>query len=199
MFKLLTEFSNLLFPPRLNEKTLKEENLNEINKYYTPSTKDDFIYLSTYTNPVIKAAILENKFHNNKTASKLLGEILLKWLEKQSKQIVFVPIPLGGKRQRERGYNQVENILASEKIAYVKLLKRTRNTPPQSSLKKQERLKNINKAFSFNDIKQNYDLNICVVILDDVVTTGTTLTEAKQVLKNNLPKNVEIKCLAIAH
>lgn len=101
---------------------------------------------------------------------------------------VLVPIPLTKKRLRQRGYNQSE--LLAKKVGtlfgcpVVELLERTKETKPQYGLKREERMENMKRAFQFNakSKKQNAKVGILV---DDVVTTGSTLREAANVLKRN--------------
>lgn len=100
--------------------------------------------------------------------------------------ITFVPmhpIPL-----KKRGYNQSE-LLANELsklmgIPCVSTLTKIKNTKPQHSLTAKKRRKNLKGAFRIVD-KKNVS-GRCVLIIDDVVTTGTTLGEcAKTIQKGN--------------
>lgn len=116
------------------------------------------------------------------------------------KNIILVPIPLHKQRENWRGFNQSE--LIGEKIAKVMnwkyvpdLLIRTKKTDPQVGLKGSVRRSNLSGVFSVNP---DYVLSTLysVLLFDDVYTTGSTITEAKKVLKEAGFKN--IKSLTIA-
>jgi len=113
--------------------------------------------------------------------------------DKKVKKWVLVPIPLFLSRFRKRGYNQSE-ILAKElgkkfNLEILNLLKRVKETKTQFGLKLPERKKNIKGAFSFNknekyQMYQKYQMkDTGVFLIDDIVTTGSTLMEAAKVLK----------------
>ncbi|MCL5019816.1 MAG: ComF family protein [Patescibacteria group bacterium] len=105
---------------------------------------------------------------------------------------VFVPIPLFSSKLRKRGYNQAE-ILAKElsrkfNFKTINILKRVRDTKTQVGLSNIDRKLNIKNAFILNSefIIQNSELkNVNIFLVDDVVTTGSTLSEAASVLKRS--------------
>ena len=103
----------------------------------------------------------------------------------------IAPIPLHRNRLRKRGYNHSE-ILAkglSEKLGLktLNLLERVRETKSQFGLKLDQRKKNIKGAFILNT---KYLLPDTVFLVDDILTTGSTLFEASYVLKKNGVKKV---------
>ena len=114
---------------------------------------------------------------------------------------LLVPIPLHAARFRERGYNQsqllCENIGKEFNIrqSYGNLL-RKRATRNQALLGKKERWTNIQGAFTINNPSPFCDKS--VLIVDDLCTTGTTVSEAARVLKESGAKNVDALTLAIA-
>lgn len=95
---------------------------------------------------------------------------------------VLVPIPLGSRRLRRRGYNQSERIaaalgaVAGAQVA-PDLLRRARETPSQTSLTPEERAANVAGAFSAAGPVRGR----CVLV-DDVFTTGATLLAAAETL-----------------
>lgn len=203
MQHLLTELINLIFPPRPTQKILQEAKKQLKQAPYLVGTHNSCIYLSSYQNPLIQAATVENKFNNNKFASKILSNLLLQWANKQTLSTLYIPIPLGPNRLRTRGYNQVENILKKiqNKIEIeTKLLIRKKDTEPQTNLNKEERLKNIKNAFIYNESNNlDYSKFSQVVIIDDVLTTGATLNEARASLAPHIPPHIKLVCLAISH
>ena len=116
---------------------------------------------------------------------------------KSSKNWIFVPIPLYSSKFRNRGYNQSE-ILSKELAKRLNFrssnfLKRVKKTQTQVGLKLEQRKKNIKNAFAFNYelITNNYELkNAHIFLVDDIVTTGSTLLEAANILKRNGAKKV---------
>jgi ComF family protein len=100
-------------------------------------------------------------------------------------EIVF-PVPLHVKRLRERGFNQ-SGLLAKEfarsldlSVSFDTLVRKNR-TAPQTRLNREQRLTNVKDAFEVPEKKDIRGRRI--LILDDVYTTGTTLSECARVLK----------------
>jgi ComF family protein len=98
---------------------------------------------------------------------------------------VMVPVPLHPARQRERGFNQAillaQLLTAQTSIPCRPLLKRIRYTTTQTTLDRSERMENLHNAFR---LRQNVDVRgLRVLLIDDVLTTGSTLSECARVLK----------------
>ena len=97
---------------------------------------------------------------------------------------LVIPLPLAPRRLAERGFNQ--SSLVAERVASTLGIRfeargmlRVRETPPQSGLSRQARLKNVRGAF---DCSKRLD-GMRVAVIDDVMTTGATLSEAAKALK----------------
>jgi len=105
---------------------------------------------------------------------------------------VLIPVPLHKTRVRERGYNQsallCQAIAAATGIPfYGEILKRTRYTRSQTKLTAAERVKNVENAFQVCDPEKVR--NRLVVLVDDVITTGSTMNAcAKELMKNGAKK-----------
>jgi competence protein ComFC len=98
---------------------------------------------------------------------------------------IIVPVPLHPTRQRERGFNQASLLaeLASAQVSVPckPLLKRTRYTTTQTALDRAERMENLHNAFR---LRKNADVRgLRVLLIDDVLTTGSTLSECARVVK----------------
>ncbi|MCK5180025.1 MAG: ComF family protein [Candidatus Omnitrophica bacterium] len=112
----------------------------------------------------------------------------------------IVPIPLFPSRLRERGYNQ-SRLLAEEIGQRYKIdlslnnLVRARETKHQARLSEKERWTNICGAFRIKDSAKFSGKNI--LIIDDLLTTGATASEAAHTLKDAGAKTVGILTLAI--
>ena len=98
---------------------------------------------------------------------------------------IIIPVPLHPTRQRERGFNQAsllaELLSAEISIQSKSALERIRYTPTQTALDRAERMENLHKAFR---LRKNADVRrLRVLLIDDVLTTGSTLSECSRVLK----------------
>lgn len=107
-------------------------------------------------------------------------------------------MPLHFVRQWKRGYNQ--SFLISRALQQIyggsltPVLKRKINTPSQTSLTQQERKLNVRDAFMLK--AKTLDLDKTYVLVDDVFTTGATLSECASVLYQHGVKDIRIFTLA---
>ena len=99
---------------------------------------------------------------------------------------VIVPVPLHPARKRERGFNQAtllaELLSAQIFIQCRPLLERVRYTTTQTALDRAERMENLHNAFRLRKNMNVQDLR--VLLIDDVMTTGSTLSECARILKS---------------
>ncbi|HEY2572497.1 MAG TPA: phosphoribosyltransferase family protein, partial [Verrucomicrobiaceae bacterium] len=101
---------------------------------------------------------------------------------------VLAPVPLHHARERERQYNQAWELCrefsAVSGIAAVKVLRRLRPTTSQASLTRHQRIENLRGAFALDRsvLKQGTLRNRSVLLVDDVLTTGSTASECARVL-----------------
>ena len=98
---------------------------------------------------------------------------------------LLVPVPLHPARERERGFNQaalLAELLAEKTALPVRpLLERIRYTTTQTAYDRSERMENLRDAFR---LRKNRDVRgLRVLLIDDVLTTGSTLSECARVLK----------------
>ncbi len=98
----------------------------------------------------------------------------------------LVPVPLHRARLKKRGFNQ-SSLLAHQLspligVPTLELLRRTRNTPPQVTLKGKERADNVKGAFVASQNAGEWQ-GARVLLIDDVYTTGATLGEAAKTLR----------------
>lgn len=97
----------------------------------------------------------------------------------------LVPVPLHPARRRERGFNQAdllaELLSRQTAIPLQRVLQRIRYTKTQTAFDRAERMENLRNAFRLrkNAAVQGYR----VLLIDDVLTTGSTLSECARVLK----------------
>ena len=100
----------------------------------------------------------------------------------------IVPIPLHKLKERERGYNQSEYICrgisaAIHKPVAAKLVKRSKYTVSQTHLNADERKKNVGDAFDIQPQHLEAMKNKCFLVVDDVITTGSTIQSIAKLLK----------------
>ena len=99
----------------------------------------------------------------------------------------IVPVPLHPARERERGFNQAELLARAlsqhRGIPLRPVLQRIRYTTTQTQFDREERMANLAGAFR---LRRDADVRDCrVLLVDDVLTTGSTLSECAAVLKRS--------------
>jgi len=204
---------------RLDSARQDKIEINNVSSAYL----DKIIFATSYANPLVRELIKNYKYHFAQKLSEPLSQLLIRVLRQNfqflisnfksnpNSKFLIIPIPLHKYRLRHRGFNQAE--LLAEKIAEhfnlqinTNILKRVVYTEPQANLKDngKKRLNNIQNAFAINlenrdSIKELVPSVIegkIVILVDDVITTGGTLTEAAKVLRAYRPK--EIWALTVA-
>ena len=167
--------------------------------------------------PLIYEKILARVIHCYKYKSKIqlarpLGNLLWSAFEHfwdPDSIDIILPVPLHGKRLRQRGFNQAYLLLhAWQTIAdWVRLdsgpipierdiLIRTVPTPSQTGLGRQDRAVNIRNAFELTDKKRIIGKR--VLLVDDIYTTGATVNECARLLTARGAEYVDVLCLARA-
>lgn len=151
----------------------------------------------------LQAHLHKLKFENRRTIARPLGSLLGRLLARRriSPRAVVVPIPLHGKRLRERGYNQAA--LLAEAVANVldrpyldSVLVRRKETLAQARLTLQERQRNVQGAFLCVEPARVAKRE--VIVIDDVFTTGSTCTAAAMALLRAGAASVAVACVAVA-
>lgn len=155
-----------------------------------------------YTHP-INGWIHQFKFHQNFTQGRLFSEQMIHaikttWYDEKPLPTLLIPVPLANSRLRNRGFNQA--IELAKPIAKhfsgisleTKLCQRVIKTKPQSSLHSNERQKNIKNAFSVTGSLRDAH----IAIIDDVVTTGGTVSELSLACKKKGARQIDIWCIA---
>lgn len=154
--------------------------------------------------PPIQSAIHHLKYQNLKALAKPIGSFMAERLKKLLLPIdntVLIPVPLHKTRIRERGYNQSAllcQVIASKTDYFYssRVLKRVRYTRSQTKLNTVDRAKNVKNAFKV--ISSNEINNKIAVLIDDVITTGSTMNECARVLMDNGAKCVYLFSMAKA-
>ncbi|WP_336245245.1 ComF family protein [Enterovibrio paralichthyis] len=108
---------------------------------------------------------------------------------------VLLPVPMHWQRHWRRGFNH-SNVLARHLARQLQVqyepnvLKRDRATRQQQGLNRQSRLSNLNNAFSIKGVMPEH-----VALVDDIVTTGTTLNQLCRLLRGHGVKHIDVYCV----
>ncbi len=111
------------------------------------------------------------------------------------------PIPLHRKRLFSRRYNQAALLASSlgEKInlpAYLDIIRRSKNVTAQTKLSRNKRLENLKNVFYINKPYLEFIKNKNILLVDDVMTTGTTVNECSKLLIKHNAKKIYVITIA---
>lgn len=163
-----------------------------------PPLFNKIIAATRYKFPVDKA-VSELKFNKQLHYARSLSHVLerrirLSYDDSPLPQ-ALVAIPLHPKRLSERGFNQSDiisrHLSSSLGIQVSNALTRVKDTPHQIGLSEKQRRKNLKNAFY---LRQSLPPHIALI--DDVVTTGSTVSEAAKLCLNHGVKQVDVWCLS---
>ena len=139
--------------------------------------------------------------HGRVLTDLLLAEIRRNYPPSQLPQLLL-PIPLHYSRLRERGYNQA--LLMARQLGKAlqipmahNVLERTLNTAAQQGLSATERKRNLRRAFVVKTPNQLEGMT-SIALIDDVVTTMSTVTELARLIKRKVPTDLAIHVWCIA-
>ncbi len=109
---------------------------------------------------------------------------------------VIVPIPLHWTRYASRGFNQAEEIARviqkKKNVPLRSLLKRVKKTAFQFELVSSMRGTNVKNAFVLNCIDKKHYKDKHILLVDDLMTTGSTIREAAKELLKLQPKQITV-------
>ena len=165
-----------------------------------------------YRDPLVKKAIWDLKYHKRSSVGHLLGKLMYEnqieevadiRIYTSGRSICVIPVPLSKSRLKFRGYNQA-NMLARGfcdcgedglfEIITDAITKK--DSPPQARINnRKRRLNNVKDCFEV--VKKDAIKGRTIIVIDDVTTTGGTMTEIIKVLKKSGAKRVV--GMALAH
>lgn len=159
---------------------------------------DGIVWAFSFRAPVIRGVIHDIKYKRRQDEVELLAPYLEKVISRTPlpHDSITVPIPLHPRREKQRGYNQAERIATHiGRAPHTTVLSRIKDTEPQARARsKEERFSHIQGAFA---IINNENLsNKSFLLIDDVATTGATITEAARTLKQHGAEKVYAAVLA---
>lgn len=147
----------------------------------------------------ISNLVAQFKFQGTISHARLLGRLMASSLKSSMPDLpeFIIPVPLHTRRISQRGFNQ-----SLELARYLsrclgvalddKMVGRARHTPPQTGLSERDRRRNVRGVFYVRKDLQGQH----VAIVDDVVTTGSTVSELARTLKRAGAKRVDVWALA---
>ncbi|MEI6228507.1 MAG: hypothetical protein WCP11_00545 [Candidatus Saccharibacteria bacterium] len=145
---------------------------------------------------VLQRLIGDYKFQRMKSAYKILGDLLLAVLPDMPENVIIVPVPTAASHIRERGYDHM--LLIARYVARCRglhcqrLLRRVTDTKQRQAGARQRQAQ-ASQAFMVDGA---IDSGKIYLLLDDVVTTGATITYASRSLVRAGAKNVWVAVIA---
>lgn len=212
---MLRKILKLLFPPKcvLCRKMLATDETDFCHacRKNAPEFKKSnlrFSFVAGWTSVwyyknMVPSSIRRYKFSGRRSYAATYGRALAMKLQKEGLTDfdVLTYVPTAFLRRMHRGYDQVEllcNAVGEELgVSAVKCLYKVRNTPPQSGIKDVSRRRaNVLGAYRFCDGENVRGKR--VLLLDDVITTGATMSECSRVLLTAGAKEVFCACVAVS-
>lgn len=209
---LIASVLQWIFPPRRTEKLVSLVETTDILSLPRASDVDEHTCaLFSYKDPRVSALIWEIKYHKNMRAVEAIAPLLAdQILEEYAERSLFenwqscllVPIPSSKNKIKKRGYSHTELIAQTvskklpKSIVYSPgVLKKVTETLEQNKLPNRAlRLKNLVNS---QEVVSSLLQGASVILLDDVTTTGATLSESRRALTAAGVKN--IIAFTIAH
>jgi ComF family protein len=152
----------------------------------------------------LRQVIQKFKYGRKVALGKPLGRLMARGCEEfllTCKAEIIIPVPLHPRRLRWRGFNQ--SVLLARQIGRAYnlplncfALYRKIDTPPQTQLPEEERRKNMRGAFALSG--KTAVRGKCLLLVDDVYTSGATVNECSRVLKQGGAREVSVLTLARA-
>lgn len=154
-----------------------------------------------YTGPM-KTAMYRFKYSGRRVYARPLARVSFEnnktWLLDVAPDVI-VPVPMYADKKKARGYNQAEEFAKRLSVLMSipmepDILKRVKNTIPQKGLDRENRQKNLKNAFKIGQSGVKFE---CVLLVDDIYTTGTTVNEAAKALVEGFGCRVFSFCICI--
>lgn len=175
-----------------------------LNQLYTQNNKDSFVFsieshFAYHQEAPIQRIIYAIKYGNAQQMAFDFGRYLARF-KKHIEVDLYVPVPLHRARVRERGYNQslliAQGISSVTKVPVIHSLERLHYSTTQTKLSSKDRLQNVQGIFSIKYAGQIRGKRL--MIIDDVMTTGSTLEECAHILLESGACSVSALTLAAA-
>lgn len=161
----------------------------------TPSVSVSVFALSDYKDPLKKLILA--KSWSDTLASYQMGQLLAEMPSVQQLDCdMVVPIPLHWTRYAWRGFNQAEEVARvihkKKNIPMEHALKRVKKTAFQATLVASMRVENLKEAFELNNVDPEQFKNKHILLVDDLLTTGSTIRSAVKKLLLLKPRKITV-------
>lgn len=185
---LIYELSQLIFPQRcigcmqLGPTICSQCRLSWHPHIYRTHVDNLLVTSSILYSPIAARILVAAKESNQRSADILIIDAIRHILENfkgDTANLTFIPMPSSRYAMRKRGRNFMEFVCEELDISYSNILFHQRRVQDQSGLNAQERRLNLVGAFALEKSVRIYG---DIVLIDDVVTTGSTLREARRAL-----------------
>lgn len=148
---------------------------------------------------VLKNLILKFKYENDFTAGNILSNFLIEIVKEQNIYAdVICYVPMTKVSEKKRGFNQcrlmAKNLSNNINIPVINCIKKIKNTREQKTLTREERILNVKGAFKI--INSKYIKNKNIILIDDVMTTGATTDECRNILKKSGANKIIVLTIA---
>lgn len=215
MKTLLRTLLGIFLPETERERRLRTTPIETLYKKLHVRAHERFAYVTTffvYKDPLIKDMVWALKYNRKEQIAPLFGQIIYDYLLEESADHalfatftnpILIPIPISKQRAYERGYNQTERVakaiksLDTEelfKLETTTLHKRHSHHHQARTTNKAQRAEHIQNSFYIKHPEKIVGKNI--FLIDDVITTGTTIEEARKTLLGAGAK--EVRALVVA-
>ncbi len=135
------------------------------------------------------------KYGKMRTLARPLSALLTRAMPLDERFDGIVPVPLYWRRRLQRGFNQAEllalGVGRSTGVPVIRALRRVQSTPTQAGLSNSARRQNVSAAFRARDVSGQR-----LLLIDDVMTTGSTATSCAIALKKAGAKRVALLTVA---
>jgi len=176
-------------------------------------TSKNILAVFDYRDPLIKKAIWELKYHHKRYLGEKLGQLLYEFLREDisdiktyvsGRSIFVIPVPISNKKTKIRGYNQALAVArgfcsqAENGVFELKdrvVIKKIETIPQAKITNRRRRLENIRGIFEIKN--EDTVKGRTIIVIDDVTTTGGTISEIIKILKKAGAKRVV--GFAVAH
>ena len=202
--ELFEELKQLLFPVHcFGCKALGLEICSKCRRhwnshFYIQKIEDLTVYSSIKYSPIARSILLNAKENSVELADELIIQALLNCLKRLPTNVlrhaILMPIPGSKRAIRKRGRDfilDISNELSLRSGIPIKTgMKVKRTLLDQSGLSSIDRKRNIYGAFEYQHLGEQIENSKVVLIVDDLVTTGSTLLEAKRALNSSGISNI---------
>ncbi|MDD3284798.1 MAG: phosphoribosyltransferase family protein [Patescibacteria group bacterium] len=172
------------------DKCFETIQINSAN-YFSTDYVDEVHVCCSFHNRLLQRVIHLYKYQYIEDLSRYLSLLMISYFLQTTNKIlnpIIIPVPLHKKRLIERCFNQSYLIADNfcKRFDYVlkdDLIIRVKNTKQQAKLNKEQRIDNIKNSFCL--LNKDFIQNKNFIIIDDIYTTGSTVSEIAKLLKTN--------------